>query len=160
MIVSVSNAQREATVDRRRVARLVRLAARRLSIRVSGTMSVTFITSRRMRQLNKRFLRHDRPTDVLSFRYDGPSARPDGLARDVASRNIPARLHELVVGEIVIAPREAKTYARRHGIPYEEELARYVVHGLLHWLGHEDATVAQQRKMRAMEDRLLVGCRF
>ena len=149
MIVSVSNAQREAAVDRRRVAHLVRAAARRLAIRVSGTMSVTFITSRRMRQLNKRFLRHDRPTDVLSFRYERESAH---VRLPLAGRQ--------VVGEIVIAPREAKTYARQHGIPYEEELARYVVHGLLHWLGHEDATVAQQRKMRAMEDRLLVGCRF
>lgn len=133
MVVSVSNAQREAKVDSRRVARLVRLAARRLSIRTCGTISVTFITSRRMRQLNKRFLRHDRPTDVLSFRYE----------------------REPVIGEIIIAPREAKAYARRYGIPYEEELARYVVHGLLHWLGHEDATAAQRRKMRAMEDQLL-----
>ena len=97
---------------------------------------MTFITAQRMKELNKRFTGHDRPTDVLSFRYDG----------------------EPVVGEILIAPSAARTYAVRHRLSYEEELSRYVVHGLLHWRGHDDATEAQQRAMRRQEDRLLSRC--
>lgn len=133
MTVRVVNAQREAPVPLIRMTRLARRAIRRLRIRAPGTLAIAFIDSRRMRRLNKRFLRHDRPTDVLSFRYDG----------------------EPIVGDIVIAPAQARAYARRHGIPYAEELSRYVVHGLLHWLGHEDRTAAERRKMRVMEERLL-----
>ncbi len=133
MVVSVHNLQREAPVDTARMARLARCAIRRLRIRTRGTFAITFIGARRMRSLNKRFLRHDRMTDVLSFRYDG----------------------EPVVGEILIAPRAARAYATRYDISYTEELSRYVVHGLLHWLGHEDRTAHQQRAMRAREDRLL-----
>ena len=136
MTVAVVNAQREVPVNPTRMARVARCAIKRLRIRAPGTLSIAFVGRHRMRTLNKRFLRHDRLTDVLSFRYDG----------------------EPVAGEILIAPATARAYAKRHGVPYAEELSRYVVHGLLHWLGHEDATPAQQRAMRAREDRLLAGC--
>jgi len=136
MMVTVTNAQREERFDLGRVARFARRAARRLRLRGRGTLSIVFVDSRRIRALNKRFLRHDRPTDVLSFRYDG----------------------EPIVGDILIAPAQARAYARRHGVPYAEELARYVVHGLLHWLGQEDRTAAERRRMRLMEDRVLVQC--
>jgi probable rRNA maturation factor len=62
-----------------------------------------------------------------------------------------------VIGEIFISPALARAYAREHDLAYDTELARYVVHGLLHWLGHDDKTAAQQRKMRALEDSLLVS---
>jgi len=89
-----------------------------------------------MRAANRKFLRHQGLTDVLSFRYP----------------------NEAVAGEILIAPAAARQYAKRHGIPYRQELARYVLHGLLHWLGHEDRTSRQQRRMRALEDKLLAQC--
>ena len=136
MMVAITNTQREVPVRMSRMAKFSRCVIRQLSIRTPGTLWITFINARRMRLLNKRFLQHDRRTDVLSFRYDG----------------------EPVVGEILVAPREAQAYARAHGLPYEEELARYVAHGVLHWLGHEDRTHAQQRTMRAMEDQLLCHC--
>ena len=149
MVVSVRNEQRDAPVNVARMARLARRSVRRLCIRARGTLAVTFIDARRMRALNRRFLHHDRTTDVLSFRYDLPAPRSKNI---VVARQAGG---EPIVGDIVISPSAAGRYARRHGLSYTEELSRYVVHGLLHWLGHEDRTAAQQRKMRAMEDRLL-----
>jgi len=136
MTVRVTNAQRAVPINARAMNRLARCAIRRLGITTSGELAITFIGARRMRALNKRFRRHDWTTDVLSFRYD----------------------HERIVGEILIAPSEALAYAKRHRLPYATELSRYVVHGLLHWLGHEDRTAAEQRAMRANEDRLLTAC--
>jgi len=158
MMVRVVNAQREAPVSAARVRRLARCVVRRLKIRGPGELAITLIDTRRMRAVNRRFRRHDRATDVLSFRYDGPSTRPGGLARDVAPRDTPVGLHERILGEILIAPREARRYARQHGVPYAQELSRYVIHGLLHWMGHDDRTPAQQRRMRHQEDRLLKSC--
>ena len=54
--------------------------------------------------------------------------------------------------------RQAQRYAATHAVPYAEELSRYVVHGLLYWLGHEDRTRTQQAKMRRLEDGLLSAC--
>jgi probable rRNA maturation factor len=92
-----------------------------------------------MRRLNKQFRQHDRTTDVLSFRYDGRAVEP----------------HPPIVGEILIAPSEARAYAKRHGLSYQQELSRYVIHGLLHWKGYDDKTPAQRCRMRALEDSLL-----
>jgi probable rRNA maturation factor len=136
MVVSVSNAQREAPVHMAQMTRLARCAVRRLRLGARGTLAITFIDAPRMQALNRRFLRHDRTTDVLSFRYDG----------------------EPVVGDILISPTAARRYAREHRLPYAEELARYVVHGLLHWKGYDDHTKSQQRAMREMEDVLLARC--
>lgn len=136
MNVSVMNAQREERVETARMARLARAAVKRLGITGRGTLAVTFVDARRMRTLNKRFLGHDRATDVLSFRYDG----------------------EPVVGEILVAPGQARAYAKQHGLPYQQELSRYVVHGILHWLGHEDKTTVQRQDMRRQEDRVLTAC--
>ena len=136
MVIRVANAQRVAPVNIRQITRLARCAIRALRIRTAGQLAITCIDARRMRVLNRRFKRHDRSTDVLSFRYDG----------------------ERVIGEILIVPSEARRFARRARIPYTQELSRYVVHGLLHWLGDEDATRAQQARMRAREDQLLAQC--
>jgi probable rRNA maturation factor len=153
MTVTVTNAQRQAPVSPNRITRLARRAIRRLRIRTPGTLAITFIGPGRMRTLNRRFKRHDWTTDVLSFRYDGPSTRPAGGGARSGFR--PPGLQEQIVGEVLINPNAARSYARRHDIPYDEELSRYVVHGLLHWFGHDDRTRAQQLTMRRLEDRLL-----
>ena len=166
MVVSVTNEQRESSVNVSQVSALARRAVRRLDIKTPGTLAVTFIDSRRMRALNKRFLHHDRVTDVLSFRYDDETPNRDGWSEPLpaprpeiilaAARQAGRSLSpERTTGEILIAPRQARAYAKRHGIPYQQELSRYVVHGLLHWMGHEDRTIQQRRKMRRLEDWLL-----
>ena len=136
MKVVVTNAQRRYPVSTARMRRLVQRVVRQLKIRTAGTFSVIFLTPGRMRAMNRRALRHDRVTDVITFRYHD----------------------EPIVGELLIAPSEAAAYAKQHRLPYKEELARYVVHGLLHWTGLDDRTPAQQRRMRREEDRLLQAC--
>ena len=153
----VRNAQRTILVNMVQAARLARRVIHGLRIRTSGILEITFINLRQIRLLNRRFLRHDRPTDELSFRYNNPARGSKLEARGRCPQPRPLN-PEPIVGEIFIAPALARTYARRHGLSYEEELSRYVVHGILHWLGHEDKTIAQQRRMRDREDRLLTLC--
>src|SRR5688572_5725409 len=75
----------------------------------AGALSIAFVDRATMRRVNRRFLKHDFDTDVLAFPLDG------GL-----------------IGEIVISPGYAKREAARRGIPVAEEVARYLVHGILH----------------------------
>ncbi|MBI2093604.1 MAG: rRNA maturation RNase YbeY [Candidatus Omnitrophica bacterium] len=140
MKIRITNAQKEARVDRACLNQLAKKAIRHLKIRTPGTLSIVMIGSFAIRSLNRRFLQHNRITDVLSFRYDQKPHRTS------------------VVGEIFVCPSVAKSYAARHRIAYSEELARYVAHGLLHWLGYEDGTAAQRRRMRILEDQLLQHC--
>ena len=142
IIITLANHQRRDPVPLAWLLRLARAAVRRLRVRAKGTFSVVFIDAAQMRRLNARFTGHRALTDVLSFRY--PAEGAGGSLKE-----------ELVVGEIIVAPAAARRYAQAHGLSYREELARYIVHGLLHWIGHEDRTAQQQRKMRKLEDGLL-----
>ena len=80
-------------------------------------LGVTFLTRPAIRQLNREWLGHDWPTDVVSF----PLEAPDG------SRT----------GDVYICPAVARHEARVHGLAAREELVRLVVHGTLHVLGHD-----------------------
>ena len=81
-----------------------------------ATVSVTFLSSQRMRTLNRRALGHDRSTDVIAFRL-----HHDGM----------------LAADIYVCPEVARRAARNLGIAEREELTRLVVHGTLHALGHD-----------------------
>jgi probable rRNA maturation factor len=84
-------------------------------------VSITLVSPATIAQINRRHLSHSGATDVISFAL---GATPGG------ARNA-------VVGDIYIAPDVARENARRFGNGIREEIARLVVHGTLHVLGHD-----------------------
>ena len=82
-------------------------------------LSITFVGRAAMSQLNRRYLGHHGPTDVISF----------GLGR-VGRRGA-------VVGDVYICAEIARENATQQGISAGEELLRLVIHGTLHVLGHD-----------------------
>lgn len=122
-----------------RVAELARGVLRAERVR-AAMLSIAFVTDREIARLNRAHLGHRGPTDVISFGF--ASAGEAGP----------------VVGDVYIAPGVARLHARAHGVGVREELARLVVHGTLHVLGHEhpvDATRGASPMWRRQE-RLLV----
>ncbi len=85
--------------------------------RRDAVVSVSFVGPARMRALNREHKGKDRPTDVLAFALPQPG--------------------QGIVGDIYICPAVAREQARRLGIAPRRELARLVVHGVLHVLGHD-----------------------
>lgn len=90
-------------------------------------LSITLVDNNKIKQLNKRFLKRDSATDVLSFPYE------------VKDKEIDA--------EIIISVEKAYEMADKLNIKPEEELILYLVHGLLHLLGYNDDTPYRRRKM-------------
>src|SRR5262249_52949620 len=84
----------------------------RREVRVAGDVTVLLTSDRRMRSLNRRFRRKDKPTDVLSF----PSAQG---------------------GDIAISLAIARQNAKVLGHPVEDELKVLLLHGLLHLKGYD-----------------------
>lgn len=125
-----------ADLQKRRVpATEIRRLARRI-LRGEGSraasLSFAFVDDREIRKLNRKFLRHDYATDVLAFRLDGE-----------------------VLGEVVISTEYAAKEARRRGLPWEEELLRYVAHGVLHLLGYDDHAPRKKRIMWEKQEAYL-----
>jgi probable rRNA maturation factor len=105
---------------RARVADLVRGVLRAERVR-NALVSVAFLDDRAMARLNREHLGHRGSTDVISF---GFAPAPGGP----------------VVGDVYIAPAVVRANARAHGTGVREELARVVIHGTLHVLGHDHPT--------------------
>jgi probable rRNA maturation factor len=127
-------------------ARIPRAAISRVLQRVGqgekarGEIRVVVVDDRQMRQLNRRFRKHDRSTDVLAF-PTGPS--------------FPSPVDQGLLGEVYCNFDHARRWKRAHGGSQSAELARLAVHGCLHLLGYRHRTPAQRRAMTAREDRYL-----
>lgn len=128
----MSRAAIHVSVEQRRVkvpVPKVRALARRI-LGKDRSVSIAFVTDAASRRINRRFLKHDYPTDVISF----------PLGSDL-------------FGELVISADFARRESRERGIPVAEELLRYVAHGLLHLLGYDDRRPADRRRMWARQER-------
>ena len=119
--IAISSSVRRLLVSRARVSEAAAAALK--AERVNDAMlSITFVGRAEMSELNRRYLRHHGPTDVISF----------GLQR-TGKRGA-------VIGDIYICPEVARDNAKRQGVPIAEEVLRLVVHGTLHVLGHDHPT--------------------
>ena len=59
------------------------------------------------------------------------------------------------LGDVVISFNHAKTQAKSHNVPFEQELALLIVHGVLHLLGHDHAEPDETAKMQGLEKIIL-----
>lgn len=111
-------------------------------------MTLVFVTSRKIRACNKKFLNRDYATDVLAFEgeQEGRGERK-GVCVSVHGRRI--------AGDIMISTDAVLVNARRFGTRPEEELVLYVIHGILHLLGCDDHRPRDTKRMRAKEKELL-----
>ena len=89
-----------------------------------------------MAQVNQTHLHHQGPTDIITFDYTDPG-------------------QQQLLGELLVCPAVAIQQARDYGTTWEEEVLRYLLHGILHLRGYDDRTPATRRVMKREEDRLL-----
>jgi probable rRNA maturation factor len=136
LTIEVNNDQTAHKLDVRRLKRAVRQVLTEAGIS-SGEISVAVVTDERMHELNRKYLQHDFPTDVLSFVLD----------RDEEAHSLD--------GEIVASADYAAREAERYGWTTDDELLLYVIHGCLHLVGHDDRTPEDRAAMRAAETRHL-----
>lgn len=115
--VAVSMEGVRLSLSRARVMEIAERTLRAEGVR-DAQVSITFLTRGRMSRMNARHLGHRGPTDVISFGFDRAPGTP-------------------LVGDIYIAPDVARENARLAGERVRTELARLVIHGVLHVLGHD-----------------------
>ena len=61
----------------------------------------------------------------------------------------------MLSGDLFISIDTVRENAAEYGASFEEELNRVMVHGLLHLIGYDDHTPAEQQEMRSKEDYYL-----
>lgn len=96
-----------------------------------GEVNFIFSSDSYLHDLNKRFLNHDTLTDVISFDYTSG---------------------KIVSGDIYISIDRVKDNAVEYGVTFDNELARVMVHGVLHYCGYKDKDSEEAKEMRAKEN--------
>lgn len=104
-------------------------------------VSITFVDTYEIHDLNKQYRGIDRPTDVLSFECDG-EVTDDGETL-------------AILGDIVICPEVLASQAPEYGNTDKQELKLLLCHGCLHLLGYDhidddDAAVMQRREQEIL----------
>ena len=130
--VEVTN-ETDATLDVARLAAAVQLVLADDGCE-EANVSVAIVDDPTIHRLNRQFLEHDYPTDVLSFVLEPPPQ---------------------LEGEIIASIDTARTEAAEAGWAAEDELLLYVVHGALHLAGHLDKDPEDAAEMRAAERDVL-----
>ena len=117
-------------------------------------MVLAFVDDAAMRELNSRYRRKDRTTDVLSFGQSLPR-RVKGTAAATSLRREADGTLEL--GDVVISGAQAARQAKRRRWALATEVAFLAAHGALHLLGYEDDTSAGYREMLRLGRDALKG---
>jgi len=99
-----------------------------------GELAFIFVSDDYLYKMNKDYLQHDYYTDVITFDY----------SKD-----------DVVSGDIFISLDRVKENADKYGVTFINELARVMIHGVLHLIGFKDATEEEKAIMRREEDKAL-----
>ncbi len=102
-------------------------------------LSISFVSDRGIQELNEKWRRKPRPTDVLSFPMEtGPECAAP-----------------LMIGDIVIAPGQALADARDEGVTPQTKFEELILHSILHLMGYDHENPADAKKMEARRRAIL-----
>lgn len=94
-----------------------------------------FCSDEYLHQINVDYLQHDYYTDIITF----DNSEEEGI----------------VESDIFVSIERVEDNAQDQGIPFEQELRRVIIHGVLHLVGFNDKTEAEQKLMREKENAYL-----
>jgi probable rRNA maturation factor len=93
-------------------------------------VEVAIVSDRVIADVHRRFMNIPGATDVITFEH----------------------------GEIVVSAQTAASQAAQYGHTVDQELALYIIHGLLHLNGYDDQTQSDASRMRRAQERILQTC--
>lgn len=134
LTIAVANRQRRWPVDAAALKSAVGCVLSGEGVS-KADISIAVLSDPAIHDINRQFLAHDEPTDVITF----------VLGQDGG----------FVDGEIVVSADTAAATAPGVGWSLNEELLLYAIHGALHLTGYDDLQPTQKRRMRRRERHYL-----
>lgn len=110
-------------------------------------LSIILVSPWRIKELNKRYRKENRVTDVLSFGQELNSKR-------LKFPSLPNEYFEL--GDVVICLSQIRKNARKFDLSFKKELVLVLIHGILHLLGYDhEKSDKEAKKMKEREKQYL-----
>jgi probable rRNA maturation factor len=134
LVKNLQVSSQDISIDKKTVHELVLLLKNEFNLEISS-LSISFISSNKLREVNEQFLNHNYDTDILTFNYSKKQKEIDG--------------------EILISFEEARYNSKKFNVNYGEELTRLVIHGVLHLLNFNDTDALSKKIMKKEENKLI-----
>jgi len=98
---------------------------------MTGDISYVFCSDEELLKINQSELNHDYLTDIITF--------------DLS-------MGKLIAAELYISVDRVRDNAQELAVPFEEELRRVMIHGVLHCMGYKDKSTEESSLMRSKEE--------
>ncbi len=128
------NVEERFVLEKKKIHKVITLLCRELKLNLVG-LEINFVSSETIVAVNRKFLKHNYSTDIITFDY---STERNNL--DV---------------EIFISLPDAIKNSILFRVSVDNELLRLVVHGILHLIGYNDTNKGERKAMKKEEDRLV-----
>ncbi len=115
----------------------------------AAEVSIQLVDPAAMAELNQAHLGRSGPTDVLAFPLESLSP---GSAPQLVAPAVP-----FLIGDVFVCPQVVASNAAAAGVPFPDEMALMVVHGILHLLGYDHVVDADAERMEQRERELLAA---
>jgi probable rRNA maturation factor len=134
LIKNLQVSSQDTSISKKTVHKLILFLKNEFQLEISS-LSISFISSNKLREVNKQYLNHNYDTDILTFNYSKKQNEIDG--------------------EILISFEEARSNAEKFNVNYGMELSRLVIHGVLHLLNFMDTDSTSKKIMKKEENKLI-----
>lgn len=124
---------------------LLQFAAEQEGITDEAELAVSFVSSEEIKAINAEYRDKDAVTDVISF----------AMEEGEADFEDPSMVR--VLGDIIICVERAKEQAADYGHSFEREVGFLALHGMLHLLGYDHMTPADEQRMFGRQDAILTS---
>jgi probable rRNA maturation factor len=153
--IKIFNRQRTRKINLRLLKQITNALLVELKI-INAEFGINLVGAKKMADLNWKFLKHEGSTDVITFDYAVKAGRASRLPIFRSSGRLDGRdACPTLCGELFICVDDAIAQAKQFGTSWQSEIVRYIVHGVLHLLGHDDRRAVAHRKMKREENHLL-----
>jgi probable rRNA maturation factor len=106
--------------------------------KIKGEVEITIVGDKEMTELNWLYRGKNYPTDVLSFAWQEDN-----------------KIKTKMLGQIYVCYPQIKRQAKDWGVKENEEMARMLIHGLLHLVGHDHHEKKQAKKMFKIQEGII-----
>ena len=138
--IHCENQNKKRQIDLDVLESVARITLRELK-KTNYEIVLLFVSNQKIRAINRKYLNKDHSTDVISFDYECGGKNPS--------------FKELFLGDIIVSTDKALQNSIEYGTTFFEEVALYVIHGILHLSGYNDTSKLERATMRRKEDALL-----
>lgn len=140
MITYAAEGVKMPSIKRRETTAWIKAVAQSYGKKV-GDVAYIFCDDEKILEVNKQYLQHDYYTDIITFDY----------CEDLAAMGV----DDTISGDMFISLDTVCTNAEGLNVPYEQELYRVIIHGILHLLGIDDKGPGEREIMERAEDKAL-----